>query len=68
MHKRTKRLHQLMLAHQLTPEAVAKLLGRSVTTVRIWRVVATNARVIPADTLFKLETKLASHAAASRST
>lgn len=62
MHKRTKKLHQLMAKHQLTPEDVAKILNRSATTVRIWRV-KDGERVIPEDALFRLETKMASHAA-----
>lgn len=61
MHKRTKKLHQLMAKHKLTPDDVAKILGRSATTVRIWRVNG-GERVIPEDALFRLETKLASHA------
>lgn len=61
MHKRTKRLHQLMAAHKLTATDVATMLGRSTETVRIWRVKASDTRVIPADALRLLELTAANH-------
>lgn len=58
MHERTQRLHQLMKQHGLKPADVAKMMNRSTETVRIWRVKASDNRVIPADALQVLELTL----------
>lgn len=59
MHPRTKRLRELMDAHKLTSGQVARLLDRSPLTVRVWRVMASDTRVIPADALQVLELTMA---------
>ncbi len=51
MHKRTKELRDLMSRRELTSANVGKLLGRSATTVDIWRCQTDESRVIPANTL-----------------
>lgn len=55
MHARTKKLRNLMKRHGWTCADVAHFTGRSVQTVRIWRVKETT-RVIPKGTLDYLET------------
>jgi transcriptional regulator with XRE-family HTH domain len=50
MDKRTIELRRIMHDHGLSAREVAKLLGRSVTTVRIWRC-ASLGRVIPEHSL-----------------
>lgn len=57
MHARTQELLKLMADHNLKATDVATILGRSPTTVRIWRV-ADGRRPIPADTLELLRLKL----------
>jgi transcriptional regulator with XRE-family HTH domain len=52
----TQRLRELMTEHSLSPEAVAKLLGRSAQTVREWR--CANANNISDNNLELLEFKL----------
>lgn len=64
MHKNTKQLHSLMKRHKLTAAQVAKMLGREINTVRVWRVRET-VRVIPDDTLELLTLKLRQQRASS---
>lgn len=59
MHPRTKRLRELMAEYGLTDRDVAKILDRSPITVRVWRVMASDTRVIPANSLRLLELTLA---------
>lgn len=54
---RTIELHQLMDTHRLKAREVGELLGRSASTVRIWRVDG-GARAIPAQALELLRLKL----------
>jgi transcriptional regulator with XRE-family HTH domain len=54
VHERTVALRQLMARHGLSARDVARLLGCSETTVRIWRC-KHEGRVIPANTLRLLE-------------
>lgn len=54
MHTNTKKLRALMKRHNLNSADVAKVLGREVNTVRIWRMKET-PRVIPNDTLKLLD-------------
>lgn len=58
MHKRTKRLREIMTQKNITVAEVATMLGRTPQTVRTWRVATGgNARVIPAHLLELLELK-----------
>lgn len=61
MHERTKRLRQLMDAHRLKSTDVARIMGCSEQTVRIWR--CKNAdRIIPAQSLRLLELEVSAGA------
>lgn len=57
MTSRTEQLHQLMAAHDLTPEKVGELLNRKPQTVRIWRC-KSDSRTIPEHALELLKTKV----------
>ena len=57
MNPRTEKLRELMRSHQLTAADVAKILGRSVSTVRIWRC-KNSSRIIPETALRLLELEL----------
>lgn len=63
MHERTKRLRSLMEAHRLKVRDVARIIGVSETTVRIWRC-RHGARVVPQNTLRLLELELAAQVVA----
>lgn len=57
MNQQTRRLREIMETHQLSAEDVAQILGRSATTVRIWRC-RDERRSIPALALRVLEASL----------
>lgn len=59
MQTRTEKLRSLMADHNLSEDKVAELLGRSVTTVRIWRCKTEASKVIPQPLLELLELKAA---------
>ena len=59
MNKNTEKLLQLMFIHQLTCRDVGELLGRTVSTVRVWRCANPNSPTIPNSQLELLELKLA---------
>lgn len=58
MHERTKRLREIMEAHRLKSSDVARIMGCSEQTVRIWRC-RHEGRVIPAQSLRLLELEIA---------
>lgn len=57
MNERTKKLRNLMSAHNLSIADVAKMLNRKPQTIRTWRC-RSGVRVIPDHTLEVLETKV----------
>jgi hypothetical protein len=58
MHNRTKRLRKLVAEHNLTPEDVGTMLGRTEMTVRIWMCKTDRSKVIPPQLLELLELKV----------
>lgn len=58
MNKNTERLIALMNAHQLSCLDVGKMLGRTVSTVRVWRCANPTSPTIPDNQLELLEYKL----------
>lgn len=59
MNKNTEKLIALMNAHQLSCLDVGKMLGRTVSTVRVWRCANPESPTIPNGQLELLELKLA---------
>jgi transcriptional regulator with XRE-family HTH domain len=57
MDNRTEQLRAIMKRHKLKAKDVAEIVGRSQTTVRIWRC-ASSVRPIPASVLRLLELEL----------
>ena len=62
MNKNTEKLIALMNAHQLSCRDVGKMLGRTVSTVRVWRCANPESPTIPNGQLELLELKLAQQA------
>lgn len=62
MNKNTSRLIALMHHHKLSCGDVGKMLGRTVSTVRVWRCANPNSPTIPDNVLELLEFKLAKQA------
>ncbi|USZ80578.1 hypothetical protein MQ4_50 [Serratia phage MQ-4] len=60
MDEKTKKLREIMAAHNLTNKAVGEILGRSDQTVRIWSC-ANGGRVIPDALLELLALKVAAN-------
>lgn len=58
MNKNTERLIALMNAHQLSCLDVGKMLGRTVSTVRVWRCANPTSPTIPDNQLELLDYKL----------
>lgn len=59
MNKNTARLIALMNEHQLSCRDVGKILGRTISTVRVWRCANPSSPTIPNSQLELLELKLA---------
>lgn len=57
MQNRTEKLRDVMAAHKLSADDVARLLNRTANTVRIWRC-KDNRRIIPEHSLALLEARL----------
>lgn len=63
MNKNTEKLIALMNVHQLSCRDVGNMLGRTVSTVRVWRCANPESPTIPNGQLELLELKLAQQAA-----